>query len=251
MTNEELVIEIQKGHTEFLPELWDNVHRFVKKKANRFLRFLGENPPCEFYDLYNSGYIELLYAIKLFKPEAGFSFLTYYGYALRNAFNEAAGLRTRKSRNDPLKSAISLSAPIQEGEEGTIEDTIADDTDIAEDVAKRIYNEELHNALENALSKIKPDEEKAIRMKYYEGLNLDQIGDKLGVTAQRAGQLCKNGLRSLRNPEIMKELEQFIDSRSNFYLGVSTHNQQPSVELLVIERKNIYNKASRFNGMLL
>ena len=251
MTNEELVIEIQKGHTEYLPELWDNVHRFVKKKANRFLWFLGENPPCEFYDLYDSGYIKLLYAVKSFKPEEGFSFLTYYGYALRDAFNEAAGLRTRKSRNDPLRTAISLSAPLQEGEKGTIGDTIADDTDMVEDVAKQIYNKELHNALENALSKIKPDEEKAIRMKYYEGLNLEQIGDKLGVSTQRAGQLYKNGLRDLRRPEIMKELEQFVGSRSNFYLGVSTHDQQSSVELLVIERKNMYNKASRFNGMLL
>ena len=31
MNIEELVAEIQNGHTEYLPELWDRVHRLVKK----------------------------------------------------------------------------------------------------------------------------------------------------------------------------------------------------------------------------
>lgn len=251
MTNEELVIEIQKGHTECLPDLWDQIHRFAKKKANNFLSSLGDNPPCEFDDLYNSGYIAMLYAAKMFDPEKGYSFLTYYGFALKNEFYNAAGLRTRKSSNDPLRTAISLSTPIKEGEEDTIEDLIADDTDIEEEVTKRIYNEELHNALENALSKIKPAEERAIRLKYYSGLNLEQISKELGITSARADQLCKNGLRNLRRPEIMKDLEQFVDSRTNYYLGVSVHSQQSPVELLVIRREEMRNRASRFNGVLL
>jgi RNA polymerase sporulation-specific sigma factor len=251
MTIEELVAEIQNGHTEYLPELWDKVYRFVAKKANNFLTFLGDNPPCEFDDLCNNAYIYLLYALKQFDPEEGFKFLTYYGLALKNAFREAAGLRTVRARNDPLRNAISFSAPIADAEDSVIEDIIADDVDVEEEVAKQIYDEELHNALEDALGKIDAKEEKAIRMKYYSGLNLEQIGNELGVTPQRAEQLCKKGLRDLRHPEIVKNLEQFVDLRTNFYLGVSAHSQQSPVELLVIERENMRNRASRFNGVLL
>ncbi len=251
MTIEELVAEIQNGHTEYLPELWDKVYRFVAKKANNFLTFLGDNPPCEFDDLCNNAYIYLLYALKQFDPEEGFKFLTYYGLALKNAFREAAGLRTVRARNDPLRNAISFSAPIADAEDSVIEDIIADDTDIEEEVAKKIYDEELHNALEDALGKIKPDREKALRLYFYNNRTLEQVGAELGVTPERARQLCANGLRDLRHPRIVKDLEKYIDSRTNFYLGVSAHSQQSPVELLVIEREYMRNRASRFNGALL
>lgn len=251
MTIEELVAEIQNGHTEYLPELWDKAHRFVKKKAYGFLCSLGENPPCELDDLCNTAYIYLLYAVKLFDPEEGVKFLTYYGRALTSAFHNAAGLRTSKTRNDPLRNAVSLSAPLKEGEDSTLEDTIADDVDVEEEVARQIYNEELHNALEDALGKIKPDREKALRLYFYNNRTLEQVGAELGVTPERARQLCANGLRDLRHPRIMKDLEKYIDSRTNFYLGVSAHSQQSPVELLVIEREYMRNRASRFNGALL
>ena len=251
MTIEELVAEIQNGHTEYLPELWDRVHRLVKKKAYHFLCSLGENPPCELDDLCNTAYIYLLYAVKLFDPEEGVKFLTYYGRALTSAFHNAAGLRTSKTRNDPLRNAVSLSAPLKEGEDSTLEDTIADDVDVEEEVAKQIYNEELHNALEDALGKIDTKEEKALRLYFYNNRTLEQVGAELGVTRERARQLCANGLRDLRRPQIMKDLEKYIDSRTNFYLGVSAHSQQSPVELLVIEREYMRNRASRFNGVLL
>lgn len=251
MTNEELAIEIQNGKTEYYPVLWDKVYRFVAKKANNFLTFLGDNPPCEFDDLCNTAYIYLPYAVKLFDPEEGFKFLTYYGFALKSAFNEVAGLSTVKARNDPLRNAISFSAPIADAEDSVIEDIIADDTDIEEEVAKKIYDEELHNALEDALSKLNPDREKVLRLYYYNGRTLEQIGEELGVTSARAGQLHKSGLRDLRHPRIVKDLEKYIDSRTNFYLGVSAHSQQSPVELLVIEREYMRNRASRFNGALL
>ena len=84
---------------------------------------------------------------------------------------------------------------------------------------------------------IKPNEEKAVRMKYYEGLNFEQIGDKLGVTASRAEQLCNNGLMNLRSPEIIEKLEKFVDIQTNIYLGVNTHSQQFSEKSLIIKRK--------------
>lgn len=237
MTNEELAIEIQNGNTEYLPVLFDQVEKFIRKKAAQRLRVLGEDSGIEFDELYDSGYLAVIEAAKYFKPESGYKFLTFLDKPLKNAFAEVTNARTQKGLKDPLRNAVSLETPVGEDETLTIGDTIADDTDITAEVIRKVSNKELHNALENALSMIKPNEEKAVRMKYYEGLNFEQIGDKLGVTASRAEQLCNNGLMNLRSPEIIEKLEKFVDIQTNIYLGVNTHSQQFSEKSLIIKRK--------------
>ena len=44
MTNEELVALIQAGERDKLPELWEQVERFVALQANRLLHAMGSSP---------------------------------------------------------------------------------------------------------------------------------------------------------------------------------------------------------------
>lgn len=62
MTNEELVLKIQSGEQDRLPELWEQVERFVASRAQRLMTlyangYMTNNGGVEFDDLYNSGYI--------------------------------------------------------------------------------------------------------------------------------------------------------------------------------------------------
>lgn len=186
MTNEELAIEIQNGKTEYLPVLWEQIEGFVKWKANQCFQKLLDNPDIglsiEFDDLYDSGYFAMLKAVKYFKPETGYTFLTHMTFPLKNVFNDIISGRTGAThlrKRDPLNHSISLDTPLKEGEEGTYGDMIADDTDIEEDVIESITQQELNNDLEAALKTLESTEEKVIRLYYYYGLNLERIAEEL------------------------------------------------------------------------
>lgn len=249
MTNEELAIEIQNGKTEYLPVLWEQIEAFVKWKANQCFQKLLDNPDIslsiEFDDLYDSGYFAMLNAVKYFKPETGYKFLTFLDLPLKTAFNEIISGRsgtTRLSKRDPLNHSFSLDTPLKDDGEATYGDTIADDTDIAENVIEGIVQQELHNDLEAALSRLETSEEKVIRSYYYDRLDLQEIGEEMNVTSARVGQIKNSALRKLRRPEVRRDLEKYIDSRTNFYLRVGAKSQKSPVELIVLRREELRNR---------
>ncbi len=250
MTNEELVIEIKNGKTEYLPTLWEQVERFVACKANKVVNALEDN--CiEFDDLYNSAYLYLQKAVDYFDPNVGVTFLTVYGYFIMTAFTETTGRRTSKTRNDPLRHALSLDTPVKEGEEATYGDMIADDIDIEEQVTQRMWEQDLHNALEEVLSELPLIEEEVIRLKYYGNLSPKQIGEIKGFSDSRVGQIERKGLRNLRTPKNFRRLEQYIDLRTNFYLRTSVESQLSPVELLVERREEMRERFSDKRSELL
>ena len=215
MTNEELAIEIQKGNTEYLPLLFDQVEKFIRKKAAQRLRVLGEDSGIEFDELYDSGYLAVIEAAKYFKPESGYKFLTFLDKPLKNAFAEVTNARTQKGLKDPLRNAVSLETPVGEDETLTIGDTIADDTDITAEVIRKVSNKELHNALDNALDQLEPLEAEAIRLQYYSNLNLQQSAVAMKIEPDTVHYLRLNGMRKLRTPEIASELEKYLTVPKN------------------------------------
>ena len=67
-TNEELAVMIQNGERDKLPELWDQVKRFVRLKAMRRSRSLDGFGGVTWEDLYQSGYIALVAAADSYNP---------------------------------------------------------------------------------------------------------------------------------------------------------------------------------------
>lgn len=67
MTNEELVVRIRAGEQHLMGELWEQVEGLIKWKARRIMTILdstGINSGVEFDDLYQSGYLALVAAVK-------------------------------------------------------------------------------------------------------------------------------------------------------------------------------------------
>ncbi len=153
MTNEELVKLIQDGQTEYIPQLWDQVYKFICLKAKR--RLIGEAAHIKELedDLVNEAYFDFLRAVERYKFDCGAGFLTYLAYAIKNSFNRVLGRRTNKDKHDIMHSIVSLDAPLGDAEDITLHDLVADQ--LSEDdyhfVDDKFFWQDVHELLEEAI----------------------------------------------------------------------------------------------------
>lgn len=209
MTNEELAMKIQNGEAEHMPQLWDQVKRLVYKMAHRWVfRFDGARG-VTVDDLINSGYIALTEAVETFRPEGAFT--TWFTLYLKNAFLEAYGLRSHK--NDPLHGAVSLDAPLQIDEDLTLGDSVADPYGEAALLAQedKLFQVQLHEALEETLSTLPEDQSEVLRLHYYDSLSFAEIAQCVGVYPQTVKQRESKALRTIRRSPKAQQLTSFID----------------------------------------
>ena len=184
MTNEELVALIQAGERDKLPELWEQVERFVALQANRLLHALGPDRAAlagvEFGDLYNSGYFALVDAAERYDPEAGTKFITFFAMRLKSYFLDTTGFRLARQRKDPLNSSKSLDARLKEGDEdsGAFGDFIPDPkaAQALQDVEDGIQRDYTRQAVRQALEQLPTEERLAIKAYYYEGQTVKASG---------------------------------------------------------------------------
>lgn len=126
MTNEELVALIQNDERDKLPELWEQVERFVAQQANRRMVLFSGIGGVELGNLYNAGYLALVAAANTYDPNAGRTFIGWLALSLKTAFAEAGGYRSRKQAHDPLHRAGSMDAPVGDENDTSIGELIAD-----------------------------------------------------------------------------------------------------------------------------
>lgn len=218
LTNEELAVLVKNGEQGRTDELWEGVKGFVTRQAQKFMskhEYNGVYWALTIHDLVNSGFCVLHKAVSSFDPQKS-SFIGWYKLFLQTAFNEAAGFRTKQAFNDPVRLASCLDAPCP-GHDDLLLAGVVEDPTSAEMLEDKTFNEELHEALEAALSAIPPKQSDVLRMRYYEGLTHTQIGERIGKAKQTAQQREMKGLAALRSPEIACKLRPFI--QYDFYAG--------------------------------
>lgn len=222
MSNEELVAVIQSGATERVRELWEQVERLVKWKANQIMTALDlRGSPCgvEFDDLVQSGYLAMVAAVDSYRPDKG-AFTTWLIYHLKTAFAEATGYRTKSGQNEPLNNSFSLDKTIDDEADGaTFGEFIPDPkaTAIILSIEERLWREQLHEALEAALAELPEQSADVLRLRHYQGLSLADVGEIRGTTAERIRQMENKAIRQLRKPSIACHLRPFYDF--DFYCG--------------------------------
>lgn len=199
MTNEELAVKIQQGAVELLPELWSQVERFVRMKAQRRARAIDGFGGVEAEDLLQSGYFALLRAVTDFNPASGYTFLTYLDRPLRTAFASAAGYRTERQKRDPLQRFVSLDTPVGEDEDGgTIGDFQTDPN--AEQAFLAVEDGERWEKVHQAVESLPEEQKQAIFELYWL---------ELPSTPERKKHETK-ALRTLRHPRISRELREYL-----------------------------------------
>lgn len=210
MTNEELAAAIQSGETERMAELWAGVENLVKWKANRILNALSAPVDVEFDDLCNAGYIALTKAVPTYKADSG-AFSTWFMFYLQRAFAEATGYRKGKQKRDPLHTALSLDAPLQDADGLTLADSLAADTDMETEVIASMQQSELRRELESILQQIGGTGAQVMRLRYFENMPYERIAAALHISIAQARQEGNKAMARLREPDIIERLRPFRD----------------------------------------
>ena len=202
---ESLVLRIRRGESALMPKLWQRVEGLIAWFAMRFYAILSA-PQCDLDDLKQSGYLALVKAVERYRPDSEAKFATVLALWLRNEFAVAAGLR--RSRDAFLRVGRRLDDPVGDDTDTVLGDLIEDPTamDAFADAERRVFNEQLHAALENVLSQLDDDDADVIRKRYFDGLRPAEIGDERQIIKRES-----KALRKCRAPALTKDLRQFLD----------------------------------------
>lgn len=238
MTNEELAVQAQTGNRDALARLWEQnrgllttMFRELAGKAGARMAAMG----VTWEDVEQSFFLAISLAVQLYRPERDILFASFLSYPVKQVFYNLIGWRTERQKRDPLGQCLSLDEPISEADgTGLRGDFIPDTNDAYEDAEDQLYTEQLHDALDECLATLEPEQAEAVRCRYYCGLNLKDTGARMGITPEQARNLESKGLRKLRNPQNVRRLEpyrqQIISEGAYHGTGWAAWNSGGSVE---------------------
>lgn len=222
MSNEELTVRIQSGEDR-MGELWEQVKGLAAWKANHIVTALdlrGNPRGVEFDDLYQSGYLALVAAVDTFDPAAGAAFSTWFMFHLQNAFAEATGYRTRRGRNEPINTAISLDRPLTDDADSSLFGDFIPDAKAAAtmlSIEERLWRKQLCEAVEAVMGELPEQYREILDLRYLQGMTLAAVGELKGVTAERIRIVENKAIREVRKARYACRLRPFYDF--DFYCG--------------------------------
>lgn len=253
-TNAALAALAAAGNTFALGQLWEInkglLHRCFWQWYDRN-KAVADEHGITLEDFDQEGFFAVQAAAKAYAPEKG-SFATLLGYYVQAQINKAVrgehsrlvttedGKQVRLSAN-PLNECSSLDVRLDESDEGsstkgeTIEDPAA--TQAFQTAEDDLYTEELHNALEDAMTKhLTEREAHVLRRRYYDGQSLQAIGEELGVQRERIRQIEWKACRKLSGlSSIQRWHDDVITTRAWRGTGWNAWNRYGSVQERTVE----------------
>ena len=254
-TNAALATLAAAGNSFALGQLWEInkgfLHRmFWKWYSQPQNKTAADNAGLTAEDFEQESFFAVQAAAKAYDPNKG-AFSTLLAYYAQNQIMKAVcgEHRTTKQLDDgrttavsanPLNACTSLDAPLDSDDDGsgTLGDTQEDPSASAamQAAEDEIYTQELHAALEEALSRLKEREADVLRRRYYEGQSLRVVGEEIGVHCERVRQIESGAFRRLRNDSRLKRWhEDIISTRAWRGTGFGAWNHHGSVEERTVE----------------
>ena len=190
-------------------QLWNMVKGFIASRAYSYsLRF---SPGIvEVDDLIQEGFFSVCEALETYRPDGGRAFLPYLDFYLRKRWRRLYGL----DKPEPLNMAQSLDAPIYEGEDALLIDTIPDEA--AEEAFSRaddgIVNGQLRQALDSALDSVPNGD--VVRRRYFKGEKGQEIARDMGISPADVYRMERAAIRHLQRGPFTSRLRDF-----DFYHG--------------------------------
>ena len=226
LSNEELAMRIKNGEKELLPTLWEQVKNLIAWKAQRYFNHCSTLGTLhyELDDLIQESYFAMLQAIEYYEP-GECCFNTYLGLCIKTSFASVAGSRTPRQRNNPLNfifdnKCISLDVPLNEESTDNLVDFIPSENIDFENVEERIYNEELHNALDKALATLTDETSDILKEIYYRDKTEADLAKEKQCSAQNISQRKENALDKLRFERKENGLEAFLSENVDYFAKV-------------------------------
>jgi RNA polymerase sporulation-specific sigma factor len=198
LTDEEIICRIREGESSGVDYLLEKYKNLVRKKARALYLIGGDND-----DLIQEGMIGLYKAIRDYQDDKESTFFAFAHLCIeRQLYNAVKG--ANRLKNSPLNSYVSLDVPLradgmEEGERQTLGETL-EKTGISnpEDI---LIDKERVGKIETYIQKHLSPFEQAVVNLYIEGLNYQQIAEKLKRTPKsidnalqrikkKIGELC-------------------------------------------------------------
>lgn len=202
-------------------------------------------------DFEQEGFFAVQYAAEHYDPGKGFAFSTWLSYAMQRQIDRAItgghhrkitdpDGKTRTTSADPLNRCASLDVSLDDEDGGAapLGDLQPDPAAAAEmqDAEERLYQEQLHDALEEALNKLTEREESVIRGRFYEQKTLKEIAADDGSSIERVRQISASAFRRLRgNPRLRRWHDEIITSHAWHGTGFAAWAHGGSVEERAVE----------------
>lgn len=187
---------VQNGELDVLT-LWAAVRGYAYRKARRWAAALEYRSGQNIEDLMQEAFLAMLRAVGLWEQYKGMGFIGVYELTLRDGFSRACGCRTKREAEDPLRSSVSLDAPVgEDGEEaGTLGSLVPDES--AERPFLGIEQQELADAVQESLQSLPENLREAMIDAFWYDKPVDA---KLRTAA----------LKALRHPTISRTLRTYI-----------------------------------------
>ena len=187
---------VQNGELDVLT-LWAAVRGYAYRKARRWAAALEHKSGQDIEDLMQEAFLAMLRAVGLWEQYKGMGFIGVYELTLRDGFSRACGCRTKREAEDPLRSSVSLDAPVgEDGEEaGTLGSLVPDESAVRPFLG--IEQQELADSVQQALQGLPENLREAMIDAFWYDKPVDA---KLRTAA----------LKALRHPTISRTLRTYI-----------------------------------------
>lgn len=136
-----------------------------------------------------------------------------------------------------MRGYTSLNAPIDADETGeiTLQDNIADDMDIANDIVNDMYSEYEQRELWNTVDTYTSEKQaRILRYIFINGYSLQRIGDIEGVSRERIRQIREQAFKRLRQTKAQRQLldKLEITSASIYRSGLNKYKQRANTSVV-------------------
>ncbi len=199
MTDEQIVLEVQKGDKQALSYLMNKYKELVNIKVSKYFMVGAERD-----DIVQEGLIGLFKAIKMFKKDKNNSFKSFANMCIERQLITAIKSSTRQ-KHMPLNSYLSLNASAYDNEEENgieLINTLNNKTveDPLETVMKKEYYKQIENSIEKSLSTF----EKQVLDGYVKGYSYVTIAKKLDSPVKSVD----NAIQRIRKKAIKNMLDE-------------------------------------------
>ncbi|WP_101698659.1 RNA polymerase sigma factor [Clostridium minihomine] len=215
-TNEELALRVKADDNEAVAALWEQTKKLAYKFALQFYnRSLSScaSAGITLEDVQQELFLVVLDAARAFDQTKGFKFTSFMSFHAKNRFNGLIGLRTSKSKNEPLHNCMSLDEPIKGNTyDMKLSEIIIDQNSEKpfEDVLDNQKAKELKATILLAMERLTNEQQRVIQCRYYEKKTYDETGADIGKNRSMARQLEANALREMRRSPFYKQLAGFL-----------------------------------------
>jgi RNA polymerase sigma-70 factor (ECF subfamily) len=183
VTDEEVLIRLKAQDKEALALLFDRYSRLILTIGFRVLRDYGEAE-----ELVQSVFLYLYQKAELFQPDKG---------TAKSWITQAAYHRALDRRDYLVYRQFYLGT-----ESEVLPDTLAADFDLEREIGSRLNREQLFKALEEL-----PEKQRlTLTLNFFEGLELREIGERLGDSIANVRHNYYRGLDKMRKSALVRSL---------------------------------------------